>query len=116
MLSRAFFGGNKFDNIPSSISIYRCDSLNIRRLCDARFAGRPARPEDTASANYRLVSPGYLQAMGIPLKRGRDFNEYHKRESAPVALINETLAKHSMLITYQVATPVLTLSECDCYF
>lgn len=53
----------------------------------------PSRPEDVASANYRLVSPGYLQAMGIPLKRGRDFNEYDKRESAPVALINETLAR-----------------------
>ncbi|HSE24266.1 MAG TPA: ABC transporter permease, partial [Pyrinomonadaceae bacterium] len=57
--------------------------------------GHPAaRPEDTASANYRLVSPGYLKAMGIPLKRGRDFNEDDKLESRRVALINETLAKH----------------------
>jgi putative ABC transport system permease protein len=53
----------------------------------------PARPEDTASANFRSVSPGYLQAMGIPLKRGRDFNEHDTRETTPVALINETLAK-----------------------
>ena len=53
----------------------------------------PSRPEDTPSANYRLVTPGYLQAMGIPLKRGRDFNEHDTRDSAPVALINETLAK-----------------------
>ena len=54
----------------------------------------PSRPEDTASASFRLVSPGYLQAMGIPLKRGRDFNDYDTRDSTPVALINETLAKH----------------------
>jgi hypothetical protein len=54
----------------------------------------PVKPEDTASANFRLVSPGYLQAMGIPLKRGRDFNDHDRRDSTPVALINETLAKH----------------------
>ena len=54
----------------------------------------PVKPEDTASANFRLVSPGYLQAMGIPLKRGRDFNDHDTRDSTPVALINETLAKH----------------------
>jgi putative ABC transport system permease protein len=53
----------------------------------------PTRPEDTASANYRLISPGYLQALTIPLKRGRDFNEHDTRESPPVALINEALAK-----------------------
>jgi len=54
----------------------------------------PVKPEDTASANFRLVSPRYLQAMGIPLKRGRDFNDHDRRDSTPVALINETLAKH----------------------
>jgi putative ABC transport system permease protein len=53
----------------------------------------PARPEDTASANYRVITPGYLQAMGIPLKRGRDFNEHDTRETTPTALINEALAK-----------------------
>lgn len=54
----------------------------------------PARPEDAATANYRLVSQGYLQAMGIPLKRGRDFSVQDTRDSTPVALINETLARH----------------------
>ncbi|HEX8174907.1 MAG TPA: ABC transporter permease [Pyrinomonadaceae bacterium] len=57
-------------------------------------AGRPqSGPEDTASANYRLISSNYLRALGIPLVRGRDFNEHDTRESPPVALINETLAK-----------------------
>jgi putative ABC transport system permease protein len=50
-------------------------------------------PEDTASANYRFISPDYLRALGIPLLRGRDFNEHDTRESPPVALINGTLAK-----------------------
>jgi putative ABC transport system permease protein len=57
-------------------------------------AGRPQfGPEDAATANYRLTSPNYLRALGIQLVRGRDFNEHDTRESPPVALINETLAK-----------------------
>lgn len=51
------------------------------------------RPEDAASANYRLISPNYLRALGIPLIRGRDFNEHDTNETPPIALINETLAK-----------------------
>jgi len=53
----------------------------------------PSRPEDTASAYYRSISSGYLQALGIPLLRGRDFGKHDTRESTPVALINDSLAK-----------------------
>ena len=41
----------------------------------------------------RIVSDGYLGAMGIPLRAGRDFNEHDTLASKPVAMINETLAK-----------------------
>ena len=40
-----------------------------------------------------IVSDGYLGAMGIPLRAGRDFNEHDTLTSKPVALINETLAR-----------------------
>jgi putative ABC transport system permease protein len=37
--------------------------------------------------------PGYFRAMGIPIRSGRDFNANDTRDGAPVALVNETLAR-----------------------
>jgi len=44
-------------------------------------------------AFVRIVSNGYLQAIGIPLRAGRDFTERDTPSSEPVILINETLAR-----------------------
>ena len=45
------------------------------------------------TANYVPASPQYFSVMGIPLLRGRLFNESDSSSSAPVALISEELAK-----------------------
>jgi predicted permease len=44
-------------------------------------------------AFVRVVSNGYLKAIGIPLRAGRDFTERDTPSSEPVILINETLAR-----------------------
>jgi putative ABC transport system permease protein len=54
--------------------------------------GRAAEPEITYNANHRQVSTGYLQAMGIPLRRGRYLDATDRSPSMPVALVNETMA------------------------
>jgi len=41
----------------------------------------------------RIVSDGYLKAMGIPLLAGRDLTERDNASGKPVMLINETLAR-----------------------
>jgi putative ABC transport system permease protein len=44
-------------------------------------------------ANFETVTPGYFRTMGIPLKRGRAFDE-HDREGQPgVAIVSETLGR-----------------------
>jgi predicted permease len=45
------------------------------------------------SAFVRIVSDGYLKAMGIPLRAGRDFTEQDNASSKGVIIINETLAR-----------------------
>jgi putative ABC transport system permease protein len=52
----------------------------------------PADPRDRPTAHYRMVSPGYLAAMRIPLLRGRDFEATDAAGGAPVALLSRSLA------------------------
>ena len=40
------------------------------------------------------VTPGYLAAMGIPLRAGRGFDATDQAATAPVAIVNEELARH----------------------
>jgi putative ABC transport system permease protein len=44
-------------------------------------------------ANHRQVSADYLKAMQIPLRQGRYFDEHDSGQSAPVAIINETMSR-----------------------
>ena len=51
-------------------------------------------PENASSeADWRVVCPGYFQALGIRLIRGRYFDERDTESSAPVAIIDETMAR-----------------------
>jgi predicted permease len=47
----------------------------------------------TPEADFRAVTPGFFKAIGIDLIRGRYFQESDKEQAAPVAIVDETLAK-----------------------
>ena len=57
--------------------------------------GRPPLPKgQETDADWRPVTPGYLETMNIPLRRGRLLSERDDRRDAPRAvLINEALAE-----------------------
>ena len=58
------------------------------------IAGRePADRADRRPAFFKIVSPSYFEALGIKLLAGRVLSDYDLAGAAPVALINETLAK-----------------------
>ncbi|HKY05506.1 MAG TPA: FtsX-like permease family protein, partial [Blastocatellia bacterium] len=50
-------------------------------------------PSKTGSADYRVTSPGYFAAMGIPLLRGRLFDQSDRSDSPPVAVISQVFAE-----------------------
>ncbi|HEV2298117.1 MAG TPA: ABC transporter permease [Candidatus Acidoferrales bacterium] len=55
---------------------------------------RDSHPEDSiGGTEYRPISANYFSTMGIPILRGRAFQQSDFAPSAPVAVINETLAR-----------------------
>ncbi|MGH9837363.1 MAG: ABC transporter permease [Blastocatellia bacterium] len=55
--------------------------------------GRPAPNGPRPELPMDSVSPGYFQAMDMPLVQGRQFNEQDKADGLPVAIVNETMAR-----------------------
>ena len=56
--------------------------------------GRPPLPTGIYNvAQYRPVSPGYFETIGIPLLRGRPFTVADTAESPWVAMINDSMAR-----------------------
>jgi putative ABC transport system permease protein len=59
-----------------------------------RLADEPEPPADQRKvAGLDSVSPGYFEAMGIPLLRGRGFDDRDGRDDRLVAVISETMAR-----------------------
>jgi putative ABC transport system permease protein len=49
--------------------------------------------KDAPEAHYRMVSADYFHTLGIAVRGGRTFTEADRSTSAPVAIVNETLAR-----------------------
>ncbi|HVN17659.1 MAG TPA: ABC transporter permease [Dongiaceae bacterium] len=49
---------------------------------------------DQPEVDVRLISAGYMQAMHIPLLRGRDFNDQDVKGRPETILVSESMAKH----------------------
>ena len=49
-------------------------------------------PEENPNGDYQAVTPGYFEAMGLTLVRGRFLTAADHETSLPVAVINDTMA------------------------
>jgi len=56
----------------------------------------PAADNDNREASRYAVAPGYFEAMGIPLRRGRLLNAQDDGSAPHVALISESVAKRRL--------------------
>ena len=50
-------------------------------------------PDETPTVEYNEVGPDFLVTLGIPLVAGREFTRADDDKAAPVAVINETMAR-----------------------
>jgi predicted permease len=61
---------------------------------DINLEGRPAAPGANGAAGFRRSLPNYFQMMGIPLLRGRDFDEHDDGVNKDrVVIINDRFAR-----------------------
>ena len=58
-----------------------------------RAAFPPKGPDDYVMAGFRAVTPGYLSTLGVPLVKGRLLTEWDRDGTAPVVVINESMAR-----------------------
>jgi putative ABC transport system permease protein len=57
--------------------------------------GRPLTADESVNASYSTITPGYFDAMQIPLLTGRAFNERDNDRAPKVVIVNRTAAiKH----------------------
>jgi putative ABC transport system permease protein len=52
-----------------------------------------ANPAALPHAHYNVISTGYVEALGLPIKAGRTFTKSDNKNSTPVVIINEALAR-----------------------
>jgi putative ABC transport system permease protein len=71
--------------------------LNEQRPASIRLRFRDGTPEPglpSAQADALTASPGYFQALGIPILEGRDFSGADHAASLPVVILNRSMARH----------------------
>ena len=98
--ARANFYTQAIERVAALPGVQHAGAVNVlplsRSNMDSAFSvvGRPA-PEKGREphANFRVASPQYLDAMGIPLRRGRHIAPTDRADSPNVILINEELAR-----------------------
>jgi predicted permease len=84
-------------NQPGVESVAIADCVPFVDMCGSAsfgIVGRPQAPNDPGPHGYiRIISPDYFSALKIPVLRGRSFTSADRDSTAPVAMVDDTLAK-----------------------
>jgi predicted permease len=69
-----------------------------------------ATAEDDPRGQFRIVSPGFFASLGVPMLAGRDFNDLDRKDSEPVTIISQSVARR-MFPNQQVLDRRLILTD-----
>lgn len=93
---RAVVQGEILDRLSHLPAVNSVAAASHLPLSDDRQIGvrlEHAATDDFHFTENSLVSPGYFQAMGIPLLRGRDLNRQDLPKSIPVAIVSQAFVR-----------------------
>ena len=79
--------------LPGVESAAATQKLPLRGGGDSFGIRIEGRQIEQATTFFRVVTPGYLEALGVPLRDGRTISASDRAGSEPVVVINEALAK-----------------------
>jgi putative ABC transport system permease protein len=79
--------------VQSASAVFPLPLSGDRFSISFQIDGRPVARKDEPSADFFAAETGYFHAMGIPITKGRDFNEHDQHKSTPVIIINESFAR-----------------------
>ncbi|MGH9828302.1 MAG: ABC transporter permease, partial [Blastocatellia bacterium] len=66
--------------------------------------------EEDPRGRFRVVSPGFFAALGVPIIAGRDFDERDRKGSEPVVVVSQSVAQQ-MFPNQQVVNRHLTWTD-----
>jgi putative ABC transport system permease protein len=88
-------------NVPGVVSAGLTTNIPLERetAYDAVFEveGRPAaNPNDVPITSHRVVTPGYLETLGVGLTRGRLIDRTDRADTLPVVVVSEEFARQAL--------------------
>ncbi len=79
--------------VESASTVYPLPLSGDRFSISFEIEGQPVARKDNPSGDFFTTGVGYFGTMGIPVIKGRDFDDRDKRGATPVVIITETFAK-----------------------
>jgi predicted permease len=76
-----------------SVSLAQIIPLTVSGVTTITLEGRQATSGEMLQANFNTVSPQYFQTIGIPIIRGRHFNEQDVQSRRQVVVISQAMAQ-----------------------
>ncbi|MEM1178416.1 MAG: ABC transporter permease [Acidobacteriota bacterium] len=100
----AAFYDETFDRLLALSAVDRVGAIQLLPMSAENWHfpfladGQPPDPDAPAGtslpmANFRAITPGYLETLDIPVLRGRAFTRADRADTRPVGLINRQLAE-----------------------
>ena len=91
---RTFF--ERMEALPGVLSVggtTRVPLGSTSVTTSVQVEGRPVPAAELPEVQFRRAMHDYFETMGIPIRKGRNFNQDDTASAPPVAVINETMAR-----------------------
>ncbi|HEY9404508.1 MAG TPA: ABC transporter permease [Pyrinomonadaceae bacterium] len=86
----------RVSNLPGVTSASLAESIPLggsSNQLKIEVEGYQLKPNETLSIDYNTVGKEYFKTMGIPVLKGRDFNDQDREGAEGSVIVNETMAK-----------------------